>query len=289
MPSPEAADPSDVSVALEAARALWEKADTDEALRWFSRAAEAAEQAGNDRRALELARAVADLKDTLAANADAIRIAPSPKPPAPSSPPPARKSSLPPTPPSMRPRPPDAVARSGARPPSVLPRAPEVAKAPPSVRPRPPEAKAAAPAVSSPGSQAKLPEETPVPAKVEKAAPAPIPAAPERKPGSLTPLAAKVAPAAPPATPNASRARAPSEQTPLAAKLEQPAASLASAPTKAEIPGEERLRVSVKSSVRDPELLLVRILRKGQPVPHGCHEGYLSPAEHGVDLRMAPE
>jgi hypothetical protein len=54
---------------------------------------------------------------------------------------------------------------------------------------------------------------------------------------------------------------------------------------KSEVPTEEHLRVSVKSSVRDPDLLLVRVLRKGQAPAAGCHEAFLSPAQDGVDLR----
>src|SRR5262245_60144142 len=112
LPTPEPGEPRDVSVALEAARALGETGHTDEALRWFSRAAEAAEQAGNDRRALDLARAVADLKDALAGESrpvpSATAAAPAqPKPPATRPPPPSARKSLPPTPPSMRPRPPE--------------------------------------------------------------------------------------------------------------------------------------------------------------------------------------
>jgi hypothetical protein len=246
LPSPEATDPSDVSVALEAARALWENADRDEALRWFSRAAEAAEQAGNDRRALELARAVADLKDGLAANARAIPALPARKAVTPPPPPSARKSSLPPPPPSsMRPRPPEAAPAKSA-------------PVPPSMRPRPPEAAPVRSAsVPPPLPQATAPSERPpAPAKVEDATPSVAP------PGQRTKL--------------------PYEQVPTPAKVEKVA--LAAKP-KMETPDEESLRVSVKSSVRDPDLLLVRVLRRGQAVPSGCHEAFLSPAEHGVDLR----
>jgi hypothetical protein len=262
LPSPEATDPSDVSVALEAARALWENADTDEALRWFSRAAEAAEQAGNDRRALELARAVADLKDGLAANAGAVPAAPVAKSATPPPPPSARKS-LPPAPPLVRLRPPPeaAPAKSAPPAPSMRPRPAEAAPAksappPPSMRARPPEAAAGrSVSVSPPLPQAKPPSERPpAPAMVEK--PEPSVASP------------------------AQRAKLPYEEVPTPAKVEK------AAPTaKMATPDEESLRVSVKSSVRDPDLLLVRVLRRGQVVPSGCHEAFLSPAEHGVDLR----
>jgi hypothetical protein len=236
LPSPEEGDPSDVAVALEAARALWENADTDEALRWFSRAAEAAEQAGNDRRALELARAVADLKDGLAAGAMPARSASkSVTPP----PPPSARKSLPQAPPLVQLRPPPEASPAKSAPP------------PPSMRARPPEASPVAPLQVKPPS-----DPPPEPARVEKAAPSVAP------PGQRVKLPYEEA------------------ETPATVEKGPPAAK----PT-IRTPGEESLRVSVKSSVRDPDLLIVRVLRRGQAVPSGCHEAFLSPAELGVDLR----
>jgi hypothetical protein len=60
-PTPGPEDSDDVELALETAAALWSKGDRSEALRWLRRGAEAAEQAGNDQRALELARRAAEL------------------------------------------------------------------------------------------------------------------------------------------------------------------------------------------------------------------------------------
>jgi hypothetical protein len=60
-PEPEADDADDVVLSLETAGALWKKGDAHEAIRWLRRAAEAAEEAGNDLRAVALARAAADL------------------------------------------------------------------------------------------------------------------------------------------------------------------------------------------------------------------------------------
>jgi hypothetical protein len=65
VPAPEADDPDSVSVALETASALWATGDKVEGLRWLRRAAEEAEQAGNDRRAVMLARTAADLTNEL--------------------------------------------------------------------------------------------------------------------------------------------------------------------------------------------------------------------------------
>jgi hypothetical protein len=51
---------------------------------------------------------------------------------------------------------------------------------------------------------------------------------------------------------------------------------------------EARLRVSVKWSVRDPNLFLVRVLTAGQIAPPGTHEAFLTPMEPGADLRREP-
>jgi hypothetical protein len=59
---PEPDDNEDVVSALETADIFWAKGDADEALRWLKRAAETASDAGNDMRALAIARSAADLK-----------------------------------------------------------------------------------------------------------------------------------------------------------------------------------------------------------------------------------
>jgi hypothetical protein len=48
-----------------------------------------------------------------------------------------------------------------------------------------------------------------------------------------------------------------------------------------------RVRVSVKSSVRDPNLLIVRLLAEGQSAPPGTQEAYLSGGE-ASGLLQAP-
>lgn len=62
MPKAEAGDAAEVALALETARALWAKGQGLESVRWIQRAAENAESAGNDLRAVNLARAAADLR-----------------------------------------------------------------------------------------------------------------------------------------------------------------------------------------------------------------------------------
>jgi hypothetical protein len=230
LPTPEPDDPSDVTVAIEAAGALWENGDREEALRWFSRAAEAAEQAGNDRRSLELARAVADLKDSLAAPpAASAATAPKPEPPA--------APALPTAPAAAPPSPPAASTspKLVTRPPPPPSARKSIAPTPPSMRPRPPEA-----------TTAKSFTGPPVPEATNK---------PEPAPAAVTAPAAKSVPAE----------------------------------TRNDGVKGERLRVSVKSSVRDPNLLLVRILGAGQSVPAGSHEAFLSPAQSGIDLRSPGE
>ena len=172
-PTAEASDHADVAVLLKAGTALWEGGDIGDALRWFARAAETASDVGDDRRALELARAVADLKDRRATpSADTTQASPSATMPPPPS---ARKSSIPP--------------RS-------------------------------------------------------------LPKPPPRHSVSVAP---KATPAAPPASMDAG----------------------ASTPS---------VRVSVKTSVRDPDLLIVRVLRNGQTPPSGWGEAVLAPTGQGFEL-----
>jgi hypothetical protein len=48
------------------------------------------------------------------------------------------------------------------------------------------------------------------------------------------------------------------------------------------------LHVWVRTSARDPSLLLVRLLPDGHPAPPGSYEAYLRPAEEDADL-LAPK
>jgi hypothetical protein len=60
-PAPEPSDTEDVAWTLQTAGTMWARGDAHEAVRWLRRAAEAASDAGNDERALTLARSAADL------------------------------------------------------------------------------------------------------------------------------------------------------------------------------------------------------------------------------------
>lgn len=64
-PDREPGDPETVILALETGQREWERADFAQAVRWIRRAADAAEAAGNDGRALELARRAADILSAL--------------------------------------------------------------------------------------------------------------------------------------------------------------------------------------------------------------------------------
>ena len=64
-PAPDPSDSEGVLLALETARALEARGDTNEATRWLRRAATEAEKQGNDARVLEFAHAAADLTSTL--------------------------------------------------------------------------------------------------------------------------------------------------------------------------------------------------------------------------------
>ena len=81
-PRPDLSDSDDVLLALETARALETQGEIREAVRWIRRAADEAEKQGNDERVLALARAAADLSNTLG--------------PAQSTPPPAQVPTQPP-------------------------------------------------------------------------------------------------------------------------------------------------------------------------------------------------
>lgn len=116
LPEVEANDPEAVAVAVETARALFRSGDRLESLRWLRRAAERAEESGDDIRAVHLARAAADLSTALQSV----------------QPPPAPATLQPPPPPA--PVPPPVAPPPPAPPPTAAP----VASAPPPPPPPPP-------------------------------------------------------------------------------------------------------------------------------------------------------
>jgi hypothetical protein len=125
-------------------------------------------------------------------------------------------------------------------------------------------------------------------------------------------LAELEAPAAPPAVATAASGRPPppsatrasttparaggaASQAPLppsaraaAAQQAPPAPQQAPPDTTTEVDGSNGkrtgLHVWVRTSARDPTLMLVRLLPDGHPAPPGAYEAYLSPMEEGVNL-----
>ena len=61
VPEPEASDAEDVVWALQTAATMWSRGDSDGTIRWLRKAAESASDAGDDMRALTLAKKAADL------------------------------------------------------------------------------------------------------------------------------------------------------------------------------------------------------------------------------------
>jgi hypothetical protein len=134
---------------------------------------------------------------------------------------------------------------------------------------------------------------TPPPPPVRASArPAPPPPPSTRAPGSAPPAAAPARVSKPPPPPSARVAghAAPAGVAEQAAPAPKPAATAARVPSAtpsqanpATLPRlQAAVRVSVKLSVRDPNLLLVRILPEGQAAPLGAQEAVLTPAiDHG--------
>lgn len=134
-------DTEDVAWALSTAEAMYARGDRGDALKWLRRAAEAASEAQADDRALELAKAAADLASVLGPSTGAPP--PPPPPPSQSRMPPAVQSRPPPPPPP----PAQSASMAATRPanPVVTPPPPPAAAG---MRPKPPAHHAPAPAVT---------------------------------------------------------------------------------------------------------------------------------------------
>lgn len=178
VPDAKPDDPEDVSWALSTAEAMWARGDHSEGIKWVRRAAEAASEAEQDVRAVELAKAAADLQGMITRmsitdkgserNLKAASSSPKPPPPVPRSanpPPNAPNASGPVSAPTATSRSIPPISRgapstkqSGAPPPKTSGR---------SVPPIPLPSKASSP--PPPGSASKPPEPTSA-----KAAPRPL-------------------------------------------------------------------------------------------------------------------
>ena len=141
IPQAKTSDSEDVSWALQTAETQWARGDRAEALKWLRRAVDSASEGEDDMRALELAKAAAELTAPPPPSVPAPpRSGPSVAPPRPSGAPPPRPSGAPPPRPSGAPPAPTSSSASVSppRPASGKPTAP---KMPPAAAPRPVAAK----------------------------------------------------------------------------------------------------------------------------------------------------
>ena len=162
VPEAKPGDPEDVSWALSTAEAMWARGDHLEGIKWVRKAAEAAADADDDIRALELAKAASDLTTLIARlsrasfgdgpgyaggappepGAPAAQNYASVQPPLPMSIPPKSPMSAPPPPPAAKSAPPRAKSAPPAArsiPPGPIPLPSRSSSAPPNP-PRAPQA-----------------------------------------------------------------------------------------------------------------------------------------------------
>jgi len=251
IPQPDPNDSTEVMRGLLAARELWEQGQLREAVRAIQRAAEAAEQDGNDVRALALIRAAADLRSELPPEAEgeaetadneesrlsdggiSVSIA-TDEEPAPSAPPASARLSN------------GAVNGHAAHdvPLDDVAPAPVAAPATASVAPAPPVPPAAAAAAS--------PSAAPAPSRSVAAPPPPGPPVISGQRISSAPLKSSIAPRATHSANVAATSIAP------AAPSVKPTAGTLSTPLSELIQSGLAERVSVKRSAVDPSLLVVR-------------------------------
>ena len=302
--SPEPTDSEDVVSALETADIFWTKGDADEAMRWLKRAAESASDAGNDDRALAIARTVADLKTA------PVRAVEAPTT--------AHKLSRPPPPSAARqaPSPPSAV-RLGTSESSEVRRAPPHLPSPsapvgdgsapvkgPISQKAPPPTPKPRESVSSPTASHRHssmpPAPTPKrPAASESVNPEPIRAAAstpakQQAPGASTAAATIPEPARPtPVAPQPSRTQPVAVASAVTAEAPVPAArrtaSASSAPKEPNraptaATAYRAVTVFVRPEGRDGDKLEVIVAKPGQPVPAGAEPAMLVPTRRGALL-----
>jgi hypothetical protein len=265
LPVPVTSDVEDVAVALETAQALWNKLDYKEAVRWVRRAAEAAEESGDDLRGVRLAAAAADLSTELAEDPGHFDETPSPFAGLvvenhPDDFPPPR---------SLSPRPPPMAHASRT---AFTPSTPATASTPPNP---PPPPKASSPPLSARASRLPLPNRLPSPLST----PAPSSVRPALAATSSRPAPVPT-PSRPAPAPKASRPPDPTPTPPQSLEAEPPP-SRAAEPTRPDsvsplgprFDGLRAFRVYVQ---RGPDgALQVRPLRDSEKVPVGAREAML--------------
>ena len=247
-------DSADVAEALEVAAALWQKGDHREGVRWVRHAVKAADEEGDALRMAALARGAAELEEFLAG---AGASAPTPTPP-----PVARGPSAVPPP----------LPKRSTKPPPSTKGAPS-SKAPPSTK----HSHSTAPPPSSFRSAAMSRTSRPPP---------PLPSSDAPTPSNI------VHPPSNHAHAPSNHAPTPSVSAPVSSKSAQSGIRPSSRPvplvSSAPVSSQGGVRVSVKTSVRDPSLLVVRRLGKGQAPPPGTR-GALLVMDDGVSAPLLHE
>ncbi len=192
IPAPRASDPENVSWALSTAAAMWSRGDRADAVKWLRRGAEAASEADDDDRALELAKIAAELsgrperRSNMEPRSGAALLEATPLSAggtrAPAEPPRhslvGRAGHAATRPPTLPQKPLPSEPLSGARPPTHIPNSPPRSPAPPSKRkppplpasPRPASPLPASPLPASPLPQSPFPQ-SPLPANPPEGGP----------------------------------------------------------------------------------------------------------------------
>lgn len=285
LPVTEPSDVPEVSDALATARLLWAQGLAIESVRWIQRAAESAEVAGNDLRAVSLARAAADLRAEVSESSE--------PPPTPN----AHTAALPPydefTESTIVDSPASSLSRLAAQhngqsaeapapTPSVRPATaapPPPPPPPPPLAPPPTSAPSLAPAasVAAAPTASVAPPTTPAPAPSAAVSVAPVVAvAPPAAVAAQVPVAASAPPASiPAAAPLLTPPSAP--PPPLPPPVAVTAAVTPAAPEVRPIaPAQHQaLRVCVLPASDGARELTVRLLDAGEPVPDGASEALL--------------
>lgn len=283
LPSPNPDDGDDVVLALETAATLGKRGDVQDAIRWLRRAAEAAEEAGNDMRALALARTAAELTSATERKPAGTEKKALPTPPG-SSPFAAR---------SPAPDPDPAVAAAlqtrGARPMPTPPPPPTASVSrppPPSTMSRPPAAGSRPPQAAQSSSITPAATRLPTPPGAGfEVTPTPRSVAPNPERTAAT---SAVSPGAPP------------KSTPQASRSPRTASDALSDLMRADgVPGKSgratsptslgALRVSVRRSPEDDRLLIVRLLGPDEAAPRGEKNAMLVATEIIVDQLIPSE
>lgn len=273
----QTSDSDDIRWALETASAMWTKGDYPEALRWLRRAAETASEEGHDVRAVELAKAAADLRARFGSTSEAPPVVQASPPPVavppvsrrePSSPSSAEIASRPTL---VQPVPVSELFSSTNEPNSdeVFERAAEaLMKSGPlaSVQPAADAPPAGTPEPEAPARVTDVSARSSAPAFRDRPSikpPPPLPARRSTPQGFLSPVAQPGrAPSRTPAAPPA-----PSEREPRYVQ-------------------HQAIRVAVTPDPHQKGVLLARILGSGETAPAGSKEALFVALEPGVDLSV---